>query len=168
VAPESLDRIVQLLAKTNQFILNSNTIFSSDLGGHPRAVVALRLTDRLQDYGIVAVAVTSLGRDSSLNVENWVMSCRMFSQRLEFAIFEEILRFAEQYDAETIRLIYQSSGRNGLIADLLSKLGFAPAVEGKMWITPVKHEGHHDLPPHHMKIRHTKNSNLDDPEKIVP
>lgn len=154
VGPASVDRIVQLLAKTNQFKLNPTSFTNEALAARPNDVLALRLVDRLQDYGIVAVAVLAPNVDSSgaLNVENWVMSCRVFARRLEFVMFEEILHRARQVRAKTVRLKYIPSDRNGLIADLLLKLGFVALDQHGTFGAPVSQEGETHMPFHHMEI----------------
>jgi FkbH-like protein len=150
----SVNRVAQLLAKTNQFKLNPQVFSGPELEARARDVIALRLTDRLQDYGIVAVAVLESNPDPGgvLMIENWVMSCRVFSRRLEFVMMEEILRHAIKVGAEILGLTYTPSDRNGLIADLLPKLGFALSSENDMWSAPVLHTGREDYPAHHIDI----------------
>ena len=128
VGPGSLDRIVQLIAKTNQFKLNP-TVFSSDeISKRSEHVIALRLRDRLQDYGIVSVAVMEPG-DEALAIENWVMSCRVFSRRLEYVMRHLISERAREFGARRLHLVYQESDRNDLLANLLPELGFSSGGE---------------------------------------
>lgn len=154
LGPGSLDRIVQLLAKTNQFKLNPNTFTGGQLEARKADVIALRLVDKLQDYGIVAVAVLApVTRESRvLCIENWVMSCRVFARRLEFVMFEEILRRARKAQVETVRLTYTTSGRNDLIAELLPKLGFVSHEQHDTFNAPVPGADESNTPPHHMEI----------------
>ncbi len=128
-------RIQQLIAKTNQFKLNPKIFNVDELTEGTFEVLAVRLTDRLQDYGIVSVAVLAPDHNGSKDViiKNWVMSCRVFSRRLEFAVFEEIFRLAKHKGAVKIKLTYTPSGRNHLIADLLEKIGFEPLPNSKIF-----------------------------------
>ena len=152
--PGNLDRISQLLAKTNQFKLNPSVFTASELAARGDGTIALRLVDRLQDYGIVAVAVLSYD-DGALVIENWVMSCRVFSRRLEFAMFELILAHARNVHAEALSLTYIPSDRNGLISDLLPTLGFVQLGKDGTWSALVKSGGGEAAgPPHHMEIVH--------------
>ena len=58
-----MERISQLIGKTNQFKLNGSTFSPVELRERADNVLALRLKDRLQDYGIVAVAVLENNQD---------------------------------------------------------------------------------------------------------
>ena len=154
IGPGSMDRIMQLLAKTNQFKLNPSTFTATELEAHSATVIALRLIDKLQDYGIVTVAVLTPDQDDVrvLCIRNWVMSCRVFSRRLEFVMFEEILNHARKAQANTIRLTYTVSARNGLVADLLPKLGFVSHEQHDTFTAPVLGVNEVHTPPHHMEI----------------
>lgn len=154
--PANQDRIMQLLAKTNQFKLNPQTFTGEALEQHPDNVIALRLKDRMQDYGIVAVAVLASLHDAedTVMIKNWVMSCRVFSRRLEYVMFEEIRRHAEHAGAAHIDLTYTPSGRNALIAELLPKLGFEATGFDDRFSQIVHNLGSMDspFPAHHMDI----------------
>ena len=89
VREDTVERISQLIGKTNQFKLNPTTYSTAEIYDLADHVLAIRFKDRLQDYGIVAVAVTDPEAvDGVLTIRNWVMSCRVFSRRLEFLTFE--------------------------------------------------------------------------------
>ncbi len=152
--PGNLDRIALLLAKTNQFKLNPTVFTVPDLATRRGDIIALRLVDRLQDYGIVAVAVLS-DADGVLTIENWVMSCRVFSRRLEFVMFELIVAHAQRSHTAAIDLTYTPSDRNGLISDLLPTLGFVARGKDDKWSAPVKADHKEGLYlSHHMEIVH--------------
>ena len=149
VRPDTISRISQLLAKTNQFKLNPTLFDAQALSERSEDVIALRLVDRLQDYGIVAVAVSKQD-GSSLEVENWVMSCRAFSRRLEHAMREQLAARAETLGAESLSLTYTPSGRNGVVQEALDALGFTPAGEDGVFRAAL--EAPLSCPPHHMTL----------------
>ena len=122
-APGTKDRIVQLLQKTNQFKLNTNKFSFKELEKDGVKVLALRLKDRLQDYGIVTVAVLKT-QGTILVLENWVMSCRVFSRRLEFLTFSLICNYASEKNLKTITCDYLPNARNSLVKDVLKALNF--------------------------------------------
>lgn len=125
VRDDTIERIAQLIGKTNQFKLNPTTFSSTQVRERAENVLAIRFKDRLQDYGIVAVAVLEPDESNdTLHIQNWVMSCRVFSRRLEYLTLELIAAHAERANLSTIRLNYQPSKRNGLLIELLPKLGF--------------------------------------------
>jgi len=125
----SVDRIVQLLKKTNQFKLNLSTFQEADILSAAGHVFALKLADRLQDYGIVAIAVTNPAGDT-LEILNWVMSCRVFSRRLEYAMTELLCEHARSLGCRTLRGMYSPTEKNVIMPDILEKLGFSLEAPG--------------------------------------
>ncbi len=154
VGPGTQVRMAQLLAKTNQFKLNPSVFSAEELQDRRDHVIALRLVDRLQDYGIVAVAVLDPATDASgtWTVCNWVMSCRVFARRLEFVMMAEIVQRARNGGAQALELTYRPSDRNGLIADLLPKLGFIPLDDDDRFALPVQQQAENIYSAHHMEI----------------
>lgn len=135
VAPASLDRIVQLVAKTNQFKLNPTLFTPDEIKANPDGTLALRFKDRLQDYGITAIAVTEPGPDG-LIIKNWVMSCRVFSRRLEHATFELIRARAASLGLTRICLNYVPTTKNAILPPILEGLGFHNSG-GNRYMAPV-------------------------------
>jgi len=149
VSPASLDRIVQLVAKTNQFKLNPALFTSEQIAANADGVLAVRFKDKLQDYGITAIAVANL-EGEELVVRNWVMSCRVFSRRLEYATLELLRRKANKWGASSISLSYQPSSKNGLVKDVLSDLGFVPQGVGGRFVASAWAK--EPQTKHHIKI----------------
>lgn len=145
----SFDRIVQLIGKTNQFKLNPTIFTHEDIREGAAGVIALRLVDRLQDYGIVAVAVTKSTADV-LAVHNWVMSCRVFGRRLEHVMRELLLQEAQRAGADRIVLPFVPSAKNGLVPSVLSGLGFVDDSDHGHYVALTATAV--ELPPHHMVI----------------
>jgi len=77
----------------------------------------------MQDYGIVSVVITSMENDRMI-LDNWVMSCRVFSRRLEFAIQQVLLEKVIHHGCNRIELEYIRSERNGFLEKLLQELGY--------------------------------------------
>jgi FkbH-like protein len=147
VGEGTIDRIVQLIGKTNQFKLNPTLFDAAFVSSNADAVVALRLTDRLQDYGIVAIAVTE-PRDGRLTILNWVMSCRVFGRRLEHAMVSVLWQRAERMGLSGLLLHYVPSSKNGLVPEALHSLGFARVRDGGLYGVDTKTS----FENHHMKI----------------
>ena len=123
------DRIVQLIRKTNQFKLNPRVFTLEELTAPGRQVLALSFADRMQDYGIIAVAVCEVA-DGTLEVLNWVMSCRVFSRRLEHVMLSELAKRATALGAERIRAPFVPSPRNDVAKAFLAELGLSDQGDG--------------------------------------
>jgi FkbH-like protein len=127
------DRVVQLIRKTNQFKLNPRVFTLDELKQPGRQVLALSFADRMQDYGIVAIAVCEPAGDG-LEVLNWVMSCRVFSRRLEHVMLSELAKRARAIGAGIIRATFVPSPRNDVARTFLDALGFAGDEDGRLAI----------------------------------
>lgn len=144
--PQTIDRVTQLLAKTNQFKLNAEALPASLLGAPETTVLAVSFADRLQAYGIVSVVVLQDdGQD--LVITNWVMSCRVFSRRLEIAILELIRTQALQCGRHRIVARFAATGKNEVARDHLLQLGFVPDATGQFTVAA---QDQANLPAHHI------------------
>ena len=146
----TIDRIVQLIRKTNQFKLNQSTFQESAILAESHHVLALRLADRLQDYGIVAVAVAR-PEAGSLSIRNWVMSCRVFGRRLEHVMIELLRSLARDTDCWDIRGEYMATEKNVILPDILNGLGFTAA--GSSPVIYKRPVGIELSEPHHVQIK---------------
>jgi len=125
----TLARATQLINKTNQF--NTTTLRRTEaevaaLAADPAAVtLTVRLADKFGDNGIVAVALLApTGTPGTLELVNWVMSCRVFGRQLEEETLNLLVAAARAKGATTLRAPFLPTAKNGVIRDLFGKLGF--------------------------------------------
>jgi FkbH-like protein len=123
-----LQRIVQLVNKTNQFNLTTRRYTENDIlaiMSNPAAFgLQLRLTDRYGDNGIIAVVIgKKQGKDVA--IDTWLMSCRVLGRQVEEATLGLIVEAAIQLGAERIIGEYIPTAKNGMVQDHYSRLGFA-------------------------------------------
>jgi len=126
-SPVYLERITQLINKTNQFNLTTRRYTSAEveaISQDPGFVTLYgRLADKFGDNGLVSVLI---GRaiDETLELDLWLMSCRVLNREMEFAMFDALV---EQCQARGIRKIvgvYIPSKKNSLVAGHFAGLGF--------------------------------------------
>jgi FkbH-like protein len=124
-------RIVQLINKTNQFNTTTRRYSSEEityLMNLPGALtLQFRLRDRLGDNGLVSAMILRPRSDQEnmLEIENWVMSCRVFGRQLEFEAMNIAVEAARQHGAAALIADYISTPKNNLIKELYPSLGFA-------------------------------------------
>ena len=105
-------RIVQLINKTNQFNTTTRRYTSEEVDisyNQPEALtLQFRLLDRIGDNGLVSTMILRPTPDHEdvLEIENWVMSCRVFGRQLEF----EAMNIA----VEAARRAWRTGARRGL------------------------------------------------------
>jgi FkbH-like protein len=130
IAAVDLARVTQLINKTNQFNPTTRRYTVEGLAALAAApeIVTLqfRLLDRFGDNGLVSVLILrpDLERPDVLEIDSWVMSCRVFGRQLEFEAMNIAVETARRRGARVFRADYIPTTKNGVIAELYSSLGF--------------------------------------------
>ena len=78
------------------------------------------------DNGLVSTMILRLTPDYEdiLEIENWVMSCRVFGRQLEFEAMNIAVEAARQRGARALIADYIGSSKNAVIKALYPSLGF--------------------------------------------
>lgn len=126
-----IERVTQLLAKTNQFNLTTRR-HSADLVRRmmqaPRSVCfTLRLSDRFGDHGLVAIvlAVPEEGAVSpTLRIDSFVMSCRVIGRTVEACLMRVLVQRATELGYTSLRGQYIATAKNALTATFYERMGF--------------------------------------------
>ena len=128
--PVDRARIVQLINKTNQFNLTtrrySETEVQAAMADADIVTLQLRLLDQFGDNGIIAVAVLRPveGVERTLEVDTWLMSCRVLKRGVEGAMLNLLVKQAEALGVQVLRGRYRPSAKNGMVANHYAQLGF--------------------------------------------
>ncbi|NLS05969.1 HAD-IIIC family phosphatase [Rhizobium sp. P32RR-XVIII] len=142
-----LARIVQLINKTNQFNLTTRRYTDEEvrkLIGRPDVVTRqLRLIDRFGDNGVIGIVIGRLLDDgASLNIETWLMSCRVLGRQVEQATLDIVVQAAAELQATSIIGTFIPSGRNNIVRDHFANLGFSRVSESgdhSRWSLDLSH-----------------------------
>ncbi|MER7753817.1 HAD-IIIC family phosphatase [Kitasatospora sp. NPDC097643] len=129
----NLPRLVQLAARTNQFNLNPGAHGESRTremaASVDHAVLGFEVSDRFGREGWVGAAWVAKGPDHWL-VENFVMSCRVFSRGVEHAVLAHLAELARAAGATTLHADYRRGERNGPAASLVEAFAETGATDG--------------------------------------
>ncbi len=125
-----IPRMSQITLRTNQFNLTTERLQQPEvraLAEDPdAAVLAIHSVDRFGDNGLVGAVFTR--RDgATVTVDNFLLSCRVFSRGIEQACLSAVLRHARDTGAGEVVGRYRPSARNGKVRDLYIRHGFRPA-----------------------------------------
>jgi FkbH-like protein len=138
-------RLVQLINKTNQFNTTTRRYTSeeiTDLINLPSALtLQFRLLDRLGDNGLVSTMIIRPTSDDEgvLEIENWVMSCRVFGRELEFEAMNIAVEAARRRGAKALVADYIVTPKNHVIGALYPSLGFTAIGEsGTRWFLSIE------------------------------
>src|SRR5262249_6963774 len=129
-------RVAQLELKTNQFNLTTRRYSAADLAGFmgrdDAVVLAFSLKDRFGDHGLTSTLV--LFRDGPvLRIASWLMSCRILLRSAEEFILSELVAIARSGGAAALVGEYVPTEKNGIVAGLYERLGFAAASSDRRW-----------------------------------
>jgi FkbH-like protein len=144
-SPVYLERITQLINKTNQFNLTTRRYTSAEveaIAGDPGSITLYgRLADKFGDNGLVSVLI---GRvlDQTLELDLWLMSCRVLNREMELAMFDALVEQCQVRGIRKIVGVYIPSKKNSMVAGHYAGLGFTRISESS-----GGHESlHYDIP----------------------
>ena len=120
-------RVSQLTLRTNQFNLTTERLQPADVRrrlADPAALtLAMRVGDRFGDNGLVG-AVFAHRRGDALILDNFVLSCRVFSRGVETACLSALLGHARENGLRQVVGRYRPSLRNAVVKDFYPRYGF--------------------------------------------
>lgn len=121
------DRLSQLTLRTNQFNLTTERLQPRDvqkLSNAPGALVlAVRAADRFGDNGLVGGIFAHRAGDV-VNIDNFLISCRVFSRGVEQAALYALLRHARATGACCVMGTYRRTSKNANVRQFYSRNGF--------------------------------------------
>jgi FkbH-like protein len=124
----SLKRITQLINKTNQFNLTTRRyteVEVATLADDPNAIgLHLRLVDRHADHGLICVLIGRVHLDKSLEIDTWLMSCRVLGRGVELATLSILVDEARRRGFKSMVGRYRPTAKNGMVRDHYERLGF--------------------------------------------
>jgi FkbH-like protein len=123
-----LQRVVQLINKTNQFNLTTRRYTDEDIRAvmaDPRAFgLQLRLADRFGDNGIISIIIGKLDEADDLQIDTWLMSCRVLGRQVEPTTLNLIAAEAQRIGGKRLVGTYLPTKKNGMVKDHYERLGF--------------------------------------------
>jgi len=130
--PVDMQRVTQLIGKTNQFSVTTKRYSQQDVEKMAQdahgVTLQFRLIDRFGDNGLVSAMILRPIADERdvLEVDTWIMSCRVFGRQLEHEAMNVAVEAARARGARLIRATYIPTAKNGVVKDLFASLGFTP------------------------------------------
>jgi FkbH-like protein len=123
-----LQRIVQLINKTNQFNLTTHRYTEGEvaslLDDTEALTLQLRLVDRLGDNGIIGIVIGRKTSAEEIGLDTWLMSCRVLGRSVEKATLNIVTDEARRLGAKRLRGTYLPTSKNGMVNDHYLNLGF--------------------------------------------
>ncbi|MBP5431142.1 HAD-IIIC family phosphatase [Ruminococcus sp.] len=122
-----IQRITQLTNKSNQFNLttrryNENEILEVSVSQNHICLCG-RLLDKFGDNGIVSVLIGRIN-GNALDMELWLMSCRVLKRNMEIAMLDELVKKAKLAGITRINGYYYKTQKNSMVAEFYGSMGF--------------------------------------------
>ena len=125
-------RIVQLINKTNQFNLTTRRYTDAEISGLMRdpdvVTLQLRLTDVHGDNGMIGVVIGRRNPDAELEIDTWLMSCRVLGRGVEEATLNILTQRAAEMGCKRLVGQYRPTAKNAMVAEHFAQLGFELAA----------------------------------------
>ncbi len=143
--PVYIERITQLINKTNQFNLTTRRYTLAEIEEISRHGNYLplygKLTDTFGDNGLISVII-GRRKGKVLELDLWIMSCRVLKRDMELAMLDVLLERAREMGVERLSGIYLRTAKNAMVEEHYKTLGFAldsKAEDGSKssWSLPV-------------------------------
>jgi len=125
--PIYMDRITQLINKTNQFNLTTKryTFAEVEERVNNQNYITLygKLEDKFGDNGLIAISIAKV-IESICHIELWLMSCRVLKRNMEHAMLDALVEECLKRNVSCIRGYYYKSAKNSMVASLYESFGF--------------------------------------------
>ena len=122
-----LERIHQLINKTNQFNLTTKRYTKSEVEKiykDPNYILLYgKLKDKFGDNGLISIIIGKQVGDV-LEIPLWIMSCRVLQRDMEIAMLNELVDLAKKRGIKKLRGTYIPSKKNSMVKDHYKNLGF--------------------------------------------
>ncbi len=131
-SPVYMQRITQLTNKSNQFNLTTKryTLQETENAASDGEHITLygKMSDTFGDNGVVSVVIGKIN-GKVLDIELWLMSCRVLKKKMEYAMLDTLVENSRQKGIETIIGHYYPTAKNGMVKELYKDFGFTKTKE---------------------------------------
>ncbi|MGI6154041.1 MAG: HAD-IIIC family phosphatase [Christensenellaceae bacterium] len=133
-ADAQLERLHQLVSKTNQFNLTTRRHSKNDLGEMTRsdhaACYLFSLRDKFGEYGQIGAVIVDLFSETP-KIDSFVLSCRAMGKLVENYMLDYVERDMRQMGFETLLAEYIPTEKNIPAAEFFERNGYTVAEENE-------------------------------------
>lgn len=130
--PLYMARIAQLTNKSNQFNLTTKRYTQSEIErvASDENYITLygKLEDTFGDNGVISVVIGHI-QEKILEIDLWIMSCRVLKRDMEFAMMDELVKKAKEKGIEVIKGFYYPTVKNNMVRNFYELQGFTKVKE---------------------------------------
>jgi len=127
-----LPRAAQLLNKTNQMNLRTRRLSESELqdwaSAPSRSLLTCRVADRFSDFGLTGIVSVDV-RDGVAHVEDFLLSCRVMTRKVEETLLRAAAIEAQRLGAASLVADFVPTPRNAPMLSYMEQSGLAKEAE---------------------------------------
>jgi FkbH-like protein len=132
--PEDLERIAQLINKTNQFNLTTirRSVDEVRVLAHslPHRIFGIRVSDKFGEYGLTGVVIAEMTPGSEeMTIDTFLLSCRVLGRGVETALLAALAEEARIEGAQNLVASFIATAKNAPAASFLPDHGFRMETE---------------------------------------
>ncbi len=132
--PIYMARIAQLTNKSNQFNLTTKRYTQNEIEdtANNAEYITLygKLEDKFGDNGVVSVVIGKKTNEK-LDIDLWIMSCRVLKRDMEFAMMDSLIKECIKHSIKEVYGYYYPTVKNGMVKDFYKIQGFTKISEDK-------------------------------------
>ena len=120
----NIDRIEQLINKSNQFNLTTKRYLKKDLLNMNNSIIySIRVIDKFGDLGITGISIVDIDNNSAY-ITAFLLSCRILGRKIENEFLKIIINEMYKRNISTIIAEYIPTKKNMQVCDFYSNKGF--------------------------------------------
>jgi FkbH-like protein len=138
VSRANLERVTQLLNKTNQMNLSTRRLTKEEIWDWAQqpenTFLVFRVVDKYGDYGLVGIGSLSLTAGAEATVTDFILSCRVMGRKVEETMLHVLSTRAKSGGAAKLRACYLPTPKNQPCLRFLESAGLQRNGEDKPFI----------------------------------
>jgi FkbH-like protein len=132
--PVDVPRLSQLINKSNQFNLTTHRRSEAevtDVMNDKKFIgYSVRLKDKFGDHGLISIVIGEKAGDT-MQVDTWLMSCRVLKRGVEEIVLNELVRLAKMNHCQSLLGTYLPTPKNEMVRDFYGRMGFTLTSESE-------------------------------------
>jgi FkbH-like protein len=133
--PVDVPRLSQLINKSNQFNLTTRRRSEAEviavMNAPEEIGFSVRLKDRFGDHGLISIVVGTHAGET-LQIDTWLMSCRVLKRGVEAEVLNELVRLAKVLNCQRLLGTFLPTPKNEMVRDFYGQMGFTLTIESEM------------------------------------
>jgi len=137
LSSSNLNRVVQLMNKTNQMNLKTRRITSEELlawcSQRDNLLYAVRVRDKFGDYGLTGIIGITKSKNKVV-IEDYILSCRVLGRKIEETMLGMVCFLSRQLDCKEVEAQYLKTDKNHPCYQFFKTSGFKENSEDGLFV----------------------------------